>query len=359
MFPRISNLSIVCITLIVVCGIQQVAAAEVEAGTWTRKADMPTKRTGAEGAVVDGKIYVFGGWMNTDPYTATRAIEVYDPATDTWTEKTDMPTERLASVCAVNGIIYAIGGYIPNAGFSSAVEAYDPATEKWTKKASMPTARTDGACAAVDGKIYVFGGYNAALRMLSTVEVYDPSTDKWSRKADMPTGKSSSICVIDGKIYLFGGNPTWEWGGLIPTVEVYDPATDTWSQVSDMPWTRSGSASLVNGKVYIIGGVSTDMIELFNAGKVGEDELVEQFSIVDVYDPATDTWTTVASIPTPRSGHDAGVVDGKIYIIGGTGPQSTLLSEVYEFDPGLPGVLSSVSPAGKLLEMWGHVKKVQ
>jgi hypothetical protein len=53
-------------------------------------------------------------------------------------------------------------------------------------------------------------------------------------------------------------------------------------------------------------------------------------------------------------------VDGKIYVIGGSsGPDWIPVYEVDEFDPGLPGALSSVSPAGKLLETWGHVKKVQ
>jgi hypothetical protein len=40
-------------------------------------------------------------------------------------------------------------------------------------------------------------------------------------------------------------------------------------------------------------------------------------------------------------------------------PEKVILSTVYEFDPGLPGAIHSVSPAGKLLETWGQVKKVQ
>jgi len=35
------------------------------------------------------------------------------------------------------------------------------------------------------------------------------------------------------------------------------------------------------------------------------------------------------------------------------------LGHTQEFDPGLPGALSSVSPAEKLLETWGQIKKVQ
>jgi kelch-like protein 24/35 len=116
-----------------------------------------------------------------------------------------------------------------------------------------------------------------------------------------------------------------------------------------MPTARkSHTASVVDGKMYIIGGkpfpeTSTPLI-------------------VDVYDPGTDTWTTAARIPYPKWYHTAAVVDGKIYTFGGTpGPPAPnpVLSIVYEFDPGLPVVISSVSPAGKLLETWGQVRSVE
>ena len=43
-----------------------------------------------------------------------------------WTKKTDMPTARcMFATTAVDGIIYAIGGWKSGAGFFSTVEAYD------------------------------------------------------------------------------------------------------------------------------------------------------------------------------------------------------------------------------------------
>ena len=112
--------------------------------------------------------------------------------------------------------------------------------------------------------------------------------------------------------------------------------------------------------MYLIGGVDYAVGMLWREGKLDEAEAEKLFSIVDVYDPETDTWTTAADIPLSREYHTAAVVGGKIYVIGGeTGPESIRLSEVYEFTPGLPSTSSSVSPAGKLWETWGHVKKVQ
>jgi N-acetylneuraminic acid mutarotase len=253
-------------------------------------------------------------------------------------------------VCAaaVDGIIYAIGGWDRGADFS-VVEAYDPATDRWTRKTSLPTPRSLSVIAVVDGTIYVIGG-SPGIKVTSAVEAYNPAADKWTRKADMPTARFElAACVIDGRIYVSGGGTRFGGDhGCVATVEVYDPATDTWAQASDMPRTRVGhSASVVDGKMYIIGGVDFEGHELP--------------STVDVYDPATDAWTAARErLPSKRVGLTAAVVDGKIYAIGGErGPGQPPLSIVEEYDPGLPVVISSVSPAGKVLETWGQMKKAQ
>jgi N-acetylneuraminic acid mutarotase len=312
MFSRISKLFMACIVLVVISGIQQVSADEMETGTWTQKADMPTARYIAGSAVVDGKIYVIGGAPVYQGITAV--VEEYDPAADTWTRRADMPTARQGlGAAAVDGIIIS-------------------------------------AIAVVNGIIYVIGGYGDDNEALSVVEAYDPATDMWTRKADMPTARYySAACTVDGRIYVFGGKTDPEVSVGSSTVEVYDPATDTWTQASDMPGARrEHSASVVAGKMYIIGG---DRVP-------GTPTPL----IVDVYDPAPDTWTTATRIPYPKWFHTAAVVDGKIYTFGGKpgpAPPDPVLSTVYEFDPGLPVVISSVRPGGKLLETWGRIKKVR
>jgi N-acetylneuraminic acid mutarotase len=107
-------------------------------------------------------------------------------------------------------------------------------------------------------------------------------------------------------------------------VEEYDPATDTWTTKADMPTARFGlSTSVVNGKIYAFGG-ARNCVE-------------SAFSTVEEYDPATDTWTTKADMPTARLYLSTSAVNGKIYAIGGTGLacQGTggPLWTVEEYDP--------------------------
>lgn len=56
------------------------------------------------------------------------------------------------------------------------VKEYDPANNTWTTKASMSTARVGPAAAAVNGKIYAIGGYDNTGNPVATVEEYDLST---------------------------------------------------------------------------------------------------------------------------------------------------------------------------------------
>lgn len=159
------------------------------AGIWTQKADMPTARWVTGSTVVDEKIYVIGG--NPAVATsgeATAAVEEYDPATDTWTRRVDMSNARDGvRAAAVDGIIYAIGGWDGNK-LVPAVGAYDPASDKWAKKTDIPTARILAAIAVVDGKIYVIGGRVGEvadlpnLSPVSTVEEFDPGLSGTSQR---------------------------------------------------------------------------------------------------------------------------------------------------------------------------------
>jgi N-acetylneuraminic acid mutarotase len=238
-----------------------------------------------------------------------------------------MPTGRWElSTCVVGGKIYAIGGAGPIYQALRAVEVYDPATDTWTTKSEMPTARQGLSTSVVDGKIYAIGGGAASsasyamLEVFATVEEYDPATDTWTTKSEMPTAR---VChhasVVDGKIYVTGGSDvsTPDERSHVRTVEVYDPATDTWTQEGDMPVSRaSGFSSVVDGKIYLIGGYG------------GSQQ-------VDEFDPSTNTWHTKSDMPSARRSLSTSALDGKIYAFGGyvagvAGHPGVATVEVYE-----------------------------
>ena len=238
-----------------------------------------------------------------------------------WTKKANLPTARAAPASAVvNGKIYVIGGHDENFLSLATTEEYDPTTNTWTKKAKMPTPRNGLSACAVDGKIYVFGGAAEGV-FLKTVEEYDPATDTWKSRADMPTARGGLRCIaVGGKIYALGGAIV---EGIrivtLSVVEEYDPQTNTWATKKNMPVGRSDFAvGEVNGQIYVMGGFVA-------SGAPGA---------VHAYNPATDTWTTVNSLlPTPRSQISASTVNGIIYVIGGQSSAGATLATVEAFDP--------------------------
>ena len=96
-----------------------------------------------------------------------------------------MPTARYAHAAAVlDGNIYVSGGYLPSGQHSDALEAYDPVTNTWTALASLSHVRPRHASAVIHGKMYVFGGYSSSGRT-DMVEVYSPASNSWGCAADL------------------------------------------------------------------------------------------------------------------------------------------------------------------------------
>src|SRR5213078_3353166 len=92
-----------------------------------------------------------------------------------------------------------------------------------------------------------------------------------------------------------------------PDLEIYDANTDTWSAGAPIPVARKYSfGAALNGKFYVVGG----------SEGAGPDPPAS--AAVDIYDPLTDTWSAGVPMPSPRVGHIGGVIDGRLYITGGS-----------------------------------------
>jgi len=212
---------------------------------WAQRADMPTPRWDLSSAVVNGKIYAIGGVSNEPGSKLLSTVEEYDPATNTWTNKSDMPTARLGtsqSSAVVDGKIYTFGG-LPAIYYthSLVVEVYDLETDTWMPRADLPQPRSHHASIVYNGFIYLFGGIQRESRgglnftIREAVLMYDPLMDLWLKVSEMPTPRQVLTAnEIDGKIYTIGGDlgdyPDWT---LIDKVEQYIPVKDNQDNMSN------------------------------------------------------------------------------------------------------------------------------
>jgi N-acetylneuraminic acid mutarotase len=229
---------------------------------------------------------------------------------------------------AGGGKVYVFGGLAigNNTAPKGLSWVYDIATDKWTKKKPMPLPAHHLSVTEYRGKVYVFGG-GAQVEPggpnwvpINNAWEYDPAKDTWKALAPMPTARGAAVAAeVGGKIYVIGGasvHPGAKIVGLtaqtphrsLGTNEVYDPETNTWQTRSPMPTSRNHAAvGVVNGKIYVLGG---------RLGAVFVN--ASPTDVVEEYDPATDSWSYAkARMPNPRSGTAYGSYEGKIYVAGG------------------------------------------
>jgi N-acetylneuraminic acid mutarotase len=118
------------------------------------------------------------------------------------------------------------------------------AVSSWTQVAPLPVPlNSTGVAAGPDGRIYLTGGGVYGVDN-SELDVYDPTYDQWFSGRDMPTKRSGvGVASANGRLYAFGGQV---FGGAYPdvlnTVEAYDPISDTWTTVASMPTKRTTPA---------------------------------------------------------------------------------------------------------------------
>ncbi len=285
------------------------ATSQAVAAEWETRAPMPTPRAALAGAQLDGIVYALGGYV--EPFVVYATNEAYNPATDSWTPRAPMSTPRyVPGAAATGGRLYVVGGN--NGGtILSSVEAYDPASNTWTSRASMPTARSNVSAVAANGLVYALGG--GYYGSLNVVEAYHPLTDSWAVLAPMPTSRLQFAAVeTGGAIYAMGGfdesNPAL---GSLAVVEAYDIATNTWSARAPLPTARQGLVGVViDGLIYAIGGNRNGTYH----------------ATVEVYDPVTNTWNVQPPMPSARNVAAGAVVDGIAHVFGGHGADNSYLA---------------------------------
>jgi len=302
---------------------------------WSKAAPFPEPEEELYASVTNGKLYVIGGFgftppgVQPPPPTVSKGpcfscppalVYEYDPGPDKWTKKKNIPVAvHHQAQAAYNGKIYIFGGCtraISGEGGSTNTWEFDPVADSYKALAPLPVKRCSEIAEEAGGKIYVIGGLEPlengmGTRVTGRNEMYDPATNTWTERSPMPTARNHAFSgMVNGKIYVIGGRIG---AGNIPAttnidvVEEYDPATNLWGVVKDrMPTPRSGGgAATYNGKIYVGGG------ELQNR------QLAAAFRALEAYDPASNTWDVLPSMPSARHGNAMGFIGNKLHVVSG------------------------------------------
>ncbi|MEX2238596.1 MAG: kelch repeat-containing protein [Dehalococcoidia bacterium] len=279
---------------------------------WTSLPPLPSGPRQELGvATLRGEVYTVGGFDTTGNIVGL--VEVYDPESETWRTVAPVPAEiHHANVVASDDRLYVIGFQTGPFIGDGRVFEYDPDSDSWTQKAPMPAGTERGASGAalVDGFIYVAGGFREG-QAVSDFARYDPASDTWEELPDMPAARDHLAAAgIDGLFFAIGGR-LGAINSHSPLVFSFDPATDEWTERAPMPTSRGGiAAAVLEGLIYVFGG----------EGNAADPTGV--FEQVEVYDPATDTWSSAGSMAAPRHGTGAAVIGDFICLPGGADVQA-------------------------------------
>ncbi|HSB75920.1 MAG TPA: kelch repeat-containing protein [Terriglobales bacterium] len=129
----------------------------------------------------------------------------------------------------------------------------------------------------------------------------------------------SATLLMDGKVLITGGRDIV--GNGLATAELFDPATETFSSTGSLHTTRAfhSATLLANGKVLIVGGVGPC------------SDYCRELSTAEIYDPLTGTFSATGSMALGRAGQTATLLaDGKVLVTGGGGFGALSSAELYD-----------------------------
>ena len=277
-------------------------ANTVAAGDWSRTsmAGAPFERLFHTAVWNGSEVIVWGGfgWQQSiGAFVETDTGSRYDPITDAWTPMSTegVPAKSEHTAVMAGNEMFVWGGST-NTGFR-----YDPATDAWTAMSTIdaPTARRENAAVWTGTEMIVWGGESTGGQTLNTGARYDPINDDWTPMSTVnaPSPRRGMAYVWTGtELIVWGGIEALSGGPILTDGARYDPATDTWKTMAGGD--AAGSTEL------IAAWTGTEMI-VWNGGQpsfVDAGGFPVMTATLRRYDPVTDSWRATSSPCEPYLG---------------------------------------------------------
>ena len=341
-----------------VSGLRLVAGTleMLDAGGAPRLRVAPPYVVGANGARTDATLAVAGCAVDTNPaapwgrpvtspgaascrvrVTWPAAAVVYPAVLDPrWTTTTNaMTTTRQGHTATLlsSGNVLVVGGTSNGTTALATAELYNRTTGTWGATNSMTGARTlhsatllpTSSNGTTSGAVLIAGGLNGTTSQ-STAQLYS-TVGTWSAAGNLNAARHghTATLLVDGRVLVTGGlNGTT----TLNTAALYNPATGSGSWVA-----ASGTmGSALKGHAAAL--LTTSNAQLSNRVLVfGGNNGTATVSVVFLFDPVQNAFSTQTSLPSAREGHTVTVLaNGSLLVTGGKSGTTTLATTVL-FNP--------------------------
>lgn len=194
--------------------------------------------------------------------------------------------------------IYVMGGYA-RGGLVGSVERIDSATGTAELLDVSVRPRFFHHAVVYDDRIIIFGGSAPGDEQGRLVESLDPLTGEVTELTQLPRVRNRPRgWVLDNRLYIIGGSPTRQQPAA--EVDIYDFTTGTWTEGAPKPTATEPAIVYRDGRIYAVAGYD---------GRNGT-------TVFEVYDPATDSWESLAPLPVRTSAHSATLAGDRLYVMG-------------------------------------------
>ena len=282
-------------------------------------------------ALPDGRTLIVGG---TDPgggVFGIRDVSAFDPVTRVRTNLAPMAFERYypTAITLGDGKVLSVAG---NGGASCGActiatpEVYNPATNTWTTLtgANQIIPYYPHLFLLPDGRVVVTGTSeeNVPTYLLNV------NTRTWTTFDPNVIDSGSSVQYLPGKIMKTGiaGSPNGNIPGTRTAYVIdFNAPAPAWRQVGSMAFPRAQHmlTTLPDGTVLVTGGGTSSRAF----------DVTPAVYEAEIFNPVTETWTTMARMQTPRMYHGTSTLlpDGRVLVAGGgrVGFPDQLSAEIY------------------------------
>jgi hypothetical protein len=271
-----------------------------------------------QATLADGRVIVTGG-QNGSTHVGIPVTGIFDPATNQWTVGEPMTYSRWypTTTTLADGRVLVTSGDDEHEDRVGVHEIYDPATDSWTTLTGAPRSQPlyPLMFQLPNGMAYE-AGPKTSTALLDT-----SGLGAWTAGPPAPYSTSgyseSAVMYSPGKILRAGGgDPAIKRAAVIDMTA----PTPAWREIGSMTHARRrmNLTILADGTVLAVGGT----------GK--SDDAGKAVLTPEIWNPATERWTPVASMGMPRMYHSTAVLlpDGRILTAGGEGA-SRLNAQIY------------------------------
>ncbi|XPF95239.1 Kelch repeat-containing protein [Colwellia sp. RE-S-Sl-9] len=214
-------------------------------------------------------------------------------------------------------MIYVFGGSNKK-GFLSSIEQINPNTNKiQVLKSKLIPRRYFSAVWDGEHSIYIIGGVslkNKEFRYENRVEIFDTITHEVSFAKPLPyPTRINSAVFLNNNIFVFGGAyPNKSELVASALVSVYSVKQNKWMRAADMPTAKTTRSVVKDDKIYLVGGYNHK----------------SALNVFEEFNPKTNKWISLPSMPVKMSAHSVTVIKDKLYTFG----DYENLSSTYVYD---------------------------